>query len=533
MATRLTGFSKFLITLLIVGAIGGALYYFANTKKGQEIANQGKNGSSPTTTTTDNNKSNTKSNKSFWGGDKKDDNTIRIGVVTWGGYAGGQYFNEGFAANEKSRFFKDYGFKVEFKVLDDFVASREAWKAGEVDLLWATIDAFPTEVASLKEFEPQVVFQADWSRGGDAVVVRRGINKVADLKGKKIAVAPMTPSHTFLLWLLDAGDLKASDVTIVEAPNAIDAAAYFKAGRVDAAVVWSPDDEDCVKSVKGAKVLKSTRSASHIIADVFIAKKKYIQENKERLGQLVEGWMKGAAEINGSESNKRKASKILSEGLDMPEKFCYNAINNVRLCTYGDNLNFFNVKGDYTGVKGEDLYNKMSKTYADLGFAPKRVPVWRSVANSTIIRSLDESKFAAKGDKAEGQKEFKPVTKALETAPSFSTKTITINFSSGSSTLSENAKIIIDDQFADLAKAFGNARIRIEGNTDNVGNPRMNKQLSLARAQSVADYLEKEYEMSHNRFVIVGNGPDKPVADNKTAAGKAKNRRTEFHFLNE
>ena len=45
MATRLTGFSKFLITLLIVGAIGGALYYFANkTETGQKLANQGKNG---------------------------------------------------------------------------------------------------------------------------------------------------------------------------------------------------------------------------------------------------------------------------------------------------------------------------------------------------------------------------------------------------------------------------------------------------------------------------------------------------------
>ena len=80
-----------------------------------------------------------------------DDDVIKIGVVTWGGYAGGQYFNEGFEASRNSRFYKDYGLKVEFKVLDDFEASRNAFRADEVNLLWATIDAFPTEVNGLSD----------------------------------------------------------------------------------------------------------------------------------------------------------------------------------------------------------------------------------------------------------------------------------------------------------------------------------------------------------------------------------------------
>ena len=519
---RLTGFSKFLITLLIVGLIGGLLYYLASNP-GMVPGKGGNSGSSSGTN------SGGKSGGLFGG---KDDNTIKVGVVTWGGYAGGQYYNEGFGANERSRFYKDCGFKVEFKVLDDFNASRAAWKSDEVHLLWATIDAFPTEVSSLSEFEPQVVMQADWSRGGDAIVSRRGINKVSDLKGKKIAVALMTPSHSFLLWLLESSDMTPKDVQIVEAPNAIDAAAFFKAGKVDAAVVWSPDDEDCVNSVKGSKVLKSSKQASHIIADVFIAKKQFVNNNKERLECLVEGWMKGAAEINKSEVSKRKAAKILAEGLNMPEDYCLKAINNVRLCTYGDNVNFFNIKGDYSGVKGQDLYDKMATTYGKLGYAEKSVPAWRSIANPNIIRGLS-SKLSGADHAAEKSATFTPVTEKMKTAPSFSTKTITINFPSGSYQLSENAKHIIDLQFAEYAKAFGNARIRIEGNTDNVGSAAMNKNLSLKRAKSVADYLEKEYEMSHNRFVIVGNGPDKPIASNNSEAGRSKNRRTEFHFLDE
>ncbi len=553
---RLTGFSKFLITLLIVGAIAFGFWYFLNnTGIGKKINDQAKSGQTTTDNKTGtstssasndndtksasskdnnaiakNNATDGKSSGKATTGRKGADDVVNIGVVTWGGYAGGQYFNEGFSANEKSRFYKDYGFKVDFKVLDDLAASREAFKNGDVDLLWATVDALPTEMEGLKEVDPKIVFQADWSRGGDAVVVRRGINKVSDLKGKKIAVALMSPSHSFLLWLLEAGDLKPSDVQIVEVPSAVDAAAAFKSKNVDAAVVWSPDDEDCVQSVKGAKVLKSTKTATNIIADVFLAKKEYINNNKERLKQLFEGWMKGAAEINDSEVNKRKAAKILSEGLNMPEDFCYKAINNVRLCTYGDNMNFFGLNSSYNGVKGEELYGNMTNKYKELGYA-NNPPSWRFVADPSIVRSIN-----LKTDKKQAEEKkatFTPVTKKLESAPSFSEKKITIHFPSGSHALSEDSKQIIDDQFVDIAKAFGSARIRIEGNTDSKGSRNLNVNLSKKRAQSVADYLINEYQMDKNRLVVVGNGPDKPVADNKTDAGRAKNRRTEFHLLNE
>jgi len=310
---------------------------------------------------------------------------LNIGVVTWGGYAGGQYFNEGFKANTNSRFYKDYGFKVNFKVIDDFDASRDAFKNGDIDLMWATIDAFPTEVAGLSQYQPQVVFQADWSRGGDAIVARRGINKVSDLRGKKIAVAPMTPSHSFLIWLLEAGDISVKDVKIIEVPSAIDAADAFKSGTVDAAVVWSPDDADCVQKVAGARVLESTKNATHIIADVFVAKKDFIENNKEQLRELYEGWMIGASELNNSDANKKKAAKILAEGLSQPEDFCYDAINNVRLATHGDNQNFFGLNSNYNGVTGENLYNKMKVKYQNLGYNTSGAKSWRLLSTKDLV----------------------------------------------------------------------------------------------------------------------------------------------------
>ncbi len=523
MAKRLTTFSKLLITILLVAIIFlGGRYLLQGTSFGKSLTDQAE-GTSGTKTSQNTSKSTSRSGN--------DDDVIKIGVVTWGGYAGGQYFNEGFKANRNSRFYKDYGFEVDFKVLDDFEASRQAFKNDDVNLLWATIDAFPTEVNGLKDFDPVVLFQADWSRGGDAIVARRGITKVSDLKGKKIAVAEYTPSQSFLLWLLDAGGLTSDDVDIVFQASAIDAAEVFKSQNVDAAVVWSPDDIACVEAVPGARVLESTKSASNIIADVFIAKRAYVEANREKLGQLYEGWMIGASEINSNDQNKRKAAKILGENFEVfSEQDAYDAINNVRLVTHGDNKNFFGLNREFKGVTGNSLYSKMVNVYDDLGYIEGRAPNWRLISYSALV---ENAKLTGRQHEAEGAKEFAPVSAEDKTKEALASKEVTINFSTGNATLDENAKYIIDRDFVGIAKAFGNSRIRIEGNTDNTGSRELNVALSRRRAQAVADYLISEHNMPRNRLIVVGNGPDQPVASNNSESGRAKNRRTDFELVSE
>ncbi len=455
-----------------------------------------------------------------------DDSPIKVCVVTWGGYAGGQYFNNGFKASKNSRYYKDYGIQAEFLVIDDFQNSRDAWKAGKCDLLWITADSFPTEAAALKDFEPQILFQADWSRGGDAIVVTHGINSVNDLKGKKVSVAFGTPSHTFLLKMLEAAGLRYNDITVVEAPSAVDSATYFKAGKVDAAVVWSPDDEDCVKNVSGSKVLQSTRTASNIIADVFYAKKSFIEKHRNELVSLIKGWLIGAAEINKDKSAKEKAVKILSAGLNQPEDFIRKAIDNVRLTTYGDNINFFGLNSDYPGMKGEDLYVGMSKMYNDIKLAPAQTPSWRNIVDISLLKEVN---LSGKEHEAESAVIFAKTEKTDIEA--VAKKSITIVFPTGSAQLDENAKIIIDDKLSSTARSFARSRVRVEGNTDNVGSEEMNQILSLKRAQAVVDYLANKYKFDLNRFIVVGNGPRKPVASNNTAAGRTRNRRTDFELL--
>jgi NitT/TauT family transport system substrate-binding protein len=457
--------------------------------------------------------------------------TMNIGVVTWPGYSGGQYYNDGFTPSVNSRYYKDYKILVNFRILDDQPQSREAWKKNEIDALWTTADAWPVEAKAYEEYLPKIFFQSDWSRGGDAIVVVNGINSVRDLRGKTIAVALATPSHSFLLKTLEAGNLKWTDLQIVIVPSAIEAAAAFKAGKVDAAVVWTPDDEDCLANVPGSKILINTKKAPYIIADVFVAKADVIEKKRQAFVSFVEGFLRGAGEINSNPEAKEKAIQILVSGLGITEATARKTLDRVRLTTYGDNLNFFGMNPNYQGVKGEDLYTQMTRLYSDpiVGTIKGMVPPWRNVVDLSILRAV---KLENSGDQiAEESIKFAKATAQDISAPVLASKPISINFPTGSAMLDENAKTALRMSVISVIKQFASTRVRIEGNTDNVGGHANNVALSKRRAQSVSDFLSSECGCDANRFIVVGNGPDKPVADNETVDGRAANRRTDIQLL--
>lgn len=101
-----------------------------------------------------------------------------------------------------------------------------------------------------------------------------------------------------------------------------------------------------------------------------------------------------------------------------------------------------------------------------------------------------------------------------------------IQFENGKSTIKSNSYKILND----IAKIFidnPTYYIEVQGHTDNVGKYDFNVELSERRAQAVRTYLIKK-GVPAQRLTAHGYGPDKPIADNKTTAGRAKNRRVEF-----
>jgi len=541
-AARLTSFSKFLITVLILAVIFfGGRYVYNNTSFGKDLqktvaeAQQEQNNSNNGSQTNQKSKASKSVGDAQTAATDEDGNKVlRVQLVSWGGYAPGLYFNEGAAANARSRFFKEYGFKVDFKLNNDLIGAMDAWIAGEYDVLVQTADAFPLYTApdDINELGPKAFMQVDWSRGGDAIIVKRGIKTINDLKGKKVAIAVPSPAQTLLITSLEAAGLKYSDIEVVSTNDNLEAAQVFKAGDVDAAVVWSPDDVFATQAVPGSKILLTTKEQSHIIADIMFASQSFIDDNKDMINGFYEGWMKGVAELESQPSNQEKAAKFLAELNGVGPADAKGMMDVVKWTGHGDNKDFFGLNRSYSGQKGEDLYSKMATSFVQIGEADKVAPPWRSVIYTGAVQAADRN---LKGSQyqSEQAKVFKP-SAADKTAPIISNKPVSISFNTGQFQLDENAKTIIDLQFAETAKIFGNAKIRIEGNTDNVGSRAMNIELSKKRAQAVADYLESQYKMDPNRFVIIGNGPDKPVPgceQNQNASCKAKNRRTDFALI--
>ena len=549
MAKRLTTFSKLLIVLLILAALFfGGQWVMNNTKVGQDLKDKAeqerKEQDDYDTNNSNSSSSESKATSSKDGGlfnknNKKrsgsdDGDVLRVQLVTWPGYAPGLYYNEGADANTRSRYFKDYGFKVEFTREDDLINAMNAWLADEYDVIVQTADAYPlyTSIPDVMAFNPRAFIQTDWSRGGDAIIAKRGINSINDLKGKRVALAVPAPAQTMLITALESAGMTINDVDVVKTTDNIAAAELFQSNDIDAAVVWSPFDIEATSKVPGSKILMTTVEQSHIIGDIMLAKESVMKEKRDMFNGFYEGWMRAVSEMKNP-GNNEKAAKYLGEFLQLPLADAQAAMTTVHYASHGDNMDFFGLNKSYRGMQGGDLYTKMNSKFVEMGDSEGAGPAWRNVINTTPIISAN-SKLQGAQYASEGAKAFTPPTSKAKTVTPLASKPVTISFNSGQYQLTANAKTLIDIQFAETAKSFANMRIRIEGNTDNVGAQAMNQKLSEQRARAVAEYLETTYQMDANRFVIIGNGPAKPVPGcegNQNAACKAKNRRTDFQLI--
>jgi OOP family OmpA-OmpF porin len=104
-----------------------------------------------------------------------------------------------------------------------------------------------------------------------------------------------------------------------------------------------------------------------------------------------------------------------------------------------------------------------------------------------------------------------------------------IEFESGKATLTDAGKAILDQMSVALLKVKGK-RVELIGHTDNAGSRASNISLSQARAEAVKAYVTGK-GVNPDSIAVSGEGPDRPVADNRSAEGRARNRRIEFKVI--
>jgi outer membrane protein OmpA-like peptidoglycan-associated protein len=163
-----------------------------------------------------------------------------------------------------------------------------------------------------------------------------------------------------------------------------------------------------------------------------------------------------------------------------------------------------------------------------------------AIANSAQAKA-DEAAEAAAAAQATANQAFKDAAMAnnrINGLDSYDVvKTIPVLFPTGKYTLTKTARAGIDEAaaWAKAEKAKGNANgwlVQVAGFADTSGNTARNRTLSERRAKTVIDYLVLQYNIDLRRLVQpFGFGEGRPIASNKTAAGRAENRRVEIRIL--
>jgi outer membrane protein OmpA-like peptidoglycan-associated protein len=162
-----------------------------------------------------------------------------------------------------------------------------------------------------------------------------------------------------------------------------------------------------------------------------------------------------------------------------------------------------------------------------------------AITTDTRVNPVEENQERLSGQMdelatiaAETRNEVRAANERITSLDDFDVQeSATVNFALNSAVLSPQAKRDLDTlaQKALTAKAY---MIEVGGHTDSTGSEARNFQLSRARAESVIQYLAITHKIPVRRFVTpMGYGKTEAVADNKTASGRAQNRRVEVKVL--
>lgn len=231
----------------------------------------------------------------------------KLGVVNWIGY--GPIYCA--AANG---YYGRYGYDVQLVTFSDNSLMAGAVQGGEIDATTLTYDQ--VLVADSRGMNLRVVMPVDYSVGGDAIVATGAVRSLADLKGRKIAYQPGTPSDFLLGYALGTVGLSERDITTVPAtPDGVPG--VLASHALDVGVTYEPNVSTVLNLDGGRRfhVVLSSRDARGMITDVLV----FTAERIARDPQMVEGLMRGTLDgLAFMRTNPAQAAVIIGKALEIP-----------------------------------------------------------------------------------------------------------------------------------------------------------------------------------------------------------------------
>src|SRR5216684_127142 len=476
------------------------------------------------------------------------DRTVRFAINVWAGWSPIIYANNGFKPGKVWKTPGGKDFKVELVLIDDPVAMRDAYAAGNLHVGWATLDMIPLFLEGLRKdtrVMPRVYQQVDWSNGGDGIVVRDTIKTMSDLRGKTIVLAQNSPSHFFVLNALINAGVQPAEVEFKFTQDAFQAAAAFNADkRIAACVSWAPDIYNLEK-VKGNRILVTTSTANKLIADVWFARADFASDNADVMEGITRGIFDAMVDLKAQDA-KQKVAKLMATGYSIPESDALGMLGDAHSTNYAENREFFLNQNNPTSF--ERTWTTAYFLYKKINAVTEQTPFDQVMDFSVIQKLGGEPKYASQ--KNEYDIQFAPASAGTIQGEKneILTKTVVIHFFPNSWDV--NKKItrtasgkeveelydpnvgFVVEEIGKLAGQFGAARIVIEGHTDGSMKGQVPKglvqELSLNRANAVKEAIVRKFpSLQPNQFATAGKGWDRP-ADSSDPENHAKNRRVEI-----
>lgn len=471
---------------------------------------------------------------------------LRFAINVWPGWAPILAANGGLQPNEDTVFFKDYKFTVELVLIDDPSQALNAFLSGDIQVLWGTLDMFSLRAEQLVKtgdarIAPVIPMQVDWSHGGDGIVVRPQIKSINDLAGKRVVLAQYSPSHFYVLAMLENVGIAPSKVNFQYVGDAFQAAKAFLADKqFDACVTWNPDLTTLAGpgGVPGARQLTTTRDASRLIADVWAVRRDFFRDYPDLVEGLVVGILSAMDQVK---AQPEQAARLLAQAFQMDPGEAGAMMADAHLTNYAENRKFFLQDGP---ANYDAIWNTAQRVYRnvhELG-----TPVRAGEFKEPLILGRIANKFRHQTD--EYQPDFKAIPPSdLAKRKEILTKRVRIQFATNAYIPSASDDPSLPDKLNEIARIvgqFGHASVVLVGNTDASARDKFLKDnpgigqdsdaiknlaqrarvLSANRAEGLKAVLVNDLKLNPEQISVDGRGWDRPISPE---ASYAENRRVD------
>jgi NitT/TauT family transport system substrate-binding protein len=219
------------------------------------------------------------------------------------------------------------------------------------------------------------------------LVAKPGIEKVEQLKGKKVGVEVGFVSHLLLMNALDKANLTDKDIEITNVPTD-QTPQTLKSGKVDAIVAWQPNSGQALKEVAGSKAIFTSADVPGIIYDVLSVNPKSLNERRADWVKVVGVWGK-ITDFLADEKNIDEAAKIMSARVGLEPGEYKKLMSGTHFLTLKDSLKHYEKGADLTSIffsnKTVDEFQVKNDVY-------KKPMQYETYVDSSLVQEALEAK---------------------------------------------------------------------------------------------------------------------------------------------